>query len=143
MTSQPFHRFCRRMLVVLVPLVTLGCHTESKRPNVLLISLDTLRADHLSCYGYHRQTSRFWMRSHHGGCASLMRLLILSRPHPPTPRFFHLNIKRVIGSTSYRSLLLGGSPFQTGSLCSRNPTKASLYHIGRHGRGLHGREIRL
>ena len=26
-------------------------------PNVLLILADTLRADHLSCYGYHRQTS--------------------------------------------------------------------------------------
>lgn len=26
-------------------------------PNVLLISLDTLRADHLSCYGYERKTS--------------------------------------------------------------------------------------
>lgn len=25
--------------------------------NVILISLDTLRADHLSCYGYHRETS--------------------------------------------------------------------------------------
>ena len=59
MTRPPFGRFLRRMLVVLVPLVTLGCHTESKRPNVLLISLDTLRADHLSCYGYDRQTSPF------------------------------------------------------------------------------------
>ena len=28
-----------------------------KRPNVLLISVDTLRADHLSCYGYERRTS--------------------------------------------------------------------------------------
>ena len=27
------------------------------RPNVLLISIDTLRPDHLSCYGYHRRTS--------------------------------------------------------------------------------------
>jgi len=27
------------------------------RPNVILISLDTLRADHLKCYGYHRDTS--------------------------------------------------------------------------------------
>jgi len=26
-------------------------------PNVVLISLDTLRADHLGCYGYHRSTS--------------------------------------------------------------------------------------
>ncbi|MEW6067961.1 MAG: sulfatase [Nitrospirota bacterium] len=27
------------------------------RPNILLISIDTLRADHLSCYGYHRKTT--------------------------------------------------------------------------------------
>ncbi|MDP6539791.1 MAG: sulfatase [Planctomycetota bacterium] len=30
---------------------------EAPRPNVLLISIDTLRADHLSCYGYARETS--------------------------------------------------------------------------------------
>ncbi len=29
------------------------------RPNILLISLDTLRADHLGCYGYARDTSPF------------------------------------------------------------------------------------
>ncbi len=29
----------------------------TQRPNVLLISIDTLRADHLSCYGYDRPTS--------------------------------------------------------------------------------------
>ncbi|MCD6099139.1 MAG: sulfatase [Candidatus Marinimicrobia bacterium] len=28
-----------------------------KRPNIILISIDTLRADHLSCYGYHRETT--------------------------------------------------------------------------------------
>ena len=28
-----------------------------RRPNVILIVLDTLRADHLSCYGYERKTS--------------------------------------------------------------------------------------
>ena len=27
------------------------------RPNILLITVDTLRADHLSCYGYHLKTS--------------------------------------------------------------------------------------
>ena len=59
MTRPSLHRFVRRLLVVFVLGVTLGCQTESKRPNVLLISLDTLRADHLSCYGYHRQTSPF------------------------------------------------------------------------------------
>lgn len=30
---------------------------EEKRPNVILIVIDALRADHLGCYGYHRNTS--------------------------------------------------------------------------------------
>ncbi len=30
---------------------------HSKGPNIILISIDALRADHLSCYGYHRNTS--------------------------------------------------------------------------------------
>ncbi len=30
---------------------------SDRRDNVLLICIDTLRADHLSCYGYHRDTS--------------------------------------------------------------------------------------
>jgi arylsulfatase A-like enzyme len=30
---------------------------ETDPPNILLISIDALRADHLSCYGYDRQTS--------------------------------------------------------------------------------------
>ncbi|OPL17684.1 MAG: hypothetical protein AVO35_08425 [Candidatus Aegiribacteria sp. MLS_C] len=30
---------------------------EEGSPNVLLLIIDTLRADHLSCYGYHRETS--------------------------------------------------------------------------------------
>ena len=35
-----------------------GCHDAPPR-NLLLISLDTLRADHLGCYGYGRPTSPF------------------------------------------------------------------------------------
>ena len=36
-----------------------GCSRQdhAKRPNVILISIDTLRADHLGCYGYDRPTS--------------------------------------------------------------------------------------
>lgn len=34
-----------------------GVSAAERRPNVLLISIDTLRADHLSCYGYERETS--------------------------------------------------------------------------------------
>lgn len=32
---------------------------KEKPPNILLISLDACRADHLSCYGYQRQTAPF------------------------------------------------------------------------------------
>ena len=42
-------------------LVLTGCnsYTETNEGdyNVIWISLDTLRADHLSCYGYYRNTS--------------------------------------------------------------------------------------
>ena len=36
-----------------------GCAKPAKmeRPNIILIVLDTTRLDHLSCYGYHRNTS--------------------------------------------------------------------------------------
>jgi arylsulfatase A-like enzyme len=35
-----------------------GSHpAPPERPNVLLVSIDTLRPDHLHCYGYHRDTS--------------------------------------------------------------------------------------
>ena len=36
---------------------TRGIDRAGGRPNVLLVSIDTLRADHLSCYGYARPTS--------------------------------------------------------------------------------------
>lgn len=45
------------VLGVLAPLVALGCGKERARPNILLITLDTTRPDHLSCYGHTRRTS--------------------------------------------------------------------------------------
>jgi arylsulfatase A-like enzyme len=38
-------------------LLALGCGSASRRGDVLLISVDTLRADHLGIYGYRRGTS--------------------------------------------------------------------------------------
>ncbi len=48
-----------RPLIALLAL-TAGCgqaHEATEQPNVLLITLDTTRADHLGCYGYERPTS--------------------------------------------------------------------------------------
>lgn len=36
-----------------------GCGKSPKKPNVVLITIDALRPDHLSCYGYGRMTSPF------------------------------------------------------------------------------------
>jgi arylsulfatase A-like enzyme len=37
--------------------LVLGCGESKPRPNVILIGVDTLRRDHLGCYGYGRATS--------------------------------------------------------------------------------------
>ena len=49
------------LLAALGPALLAGCGADSEptgeRPNVVLITLDTTRADHLGCYGYERPTS--------------------------------------------------------------------------------------
>ena len=36
-----------------------GCGELRQEPNVVVLLVDTLRADHLKCYGYHRDTAPF------------------------------------------------------------------------------------
>ncbi len=52
----------RNMLVTLggispLFMLLLSCGTAGQQPSIVLIIIDTLRADHLSCYGYERNTS--------------------------------------------------------------------------------------
>jgi len=47
---------CFLLCAAIVAWLSLGCADE-RRPNVLLISIDTLRADHLEVYGYERETA--------------------------------------------------------------------------------------
>ena len=58
------HRFSLALLVVACaagcsPEQSPSSQTSANAPNILLISLDALRADHLSCYGYDRHTTPF------------------------------------------------------------------------------------
>lgn len=46
-------------LAATMPAVFCGCGGGSQRPNVVLITIDALRPDHLSAYGYNRPTSPF------------------------------------------------------------------------------------
>jgi arylsulfatase A-like enzyme len=69
LTARPriFLRGCRDRLagIALLGLVGLGITTTTgcsrpplfDRPPIIIIDIDTLRADHLGCYGYHRPTS--------------------------------------------------------------------------------------
>ena len=53
---------------VIMLLLAFGCRSEpAPRPNVLLVVLDTVRADHLSTYGYERETSPNLTRLAAGG----------------------------------------------------------------------------
>ena len=45
------------LLVALLLALVVGCRGEQEKPNILLITVDTLRADHLSAWGYARKTS--------------------------------------------------------------------------------------
>ncbi len=47
----------RRALALLLLALSPACGGRGERPNVLLITVDTLRADHLGCYGYGRPTT--------------------------------------------------------------------------------------
>lgn len=47
------------LLVILVILLFVSCGRDKVKPNILLITIDTLRRDHLGVYGYPRETSPF------------------------------------------------------------------------------------
>lgn len=48
---------CFLCIFLLSPHLFSSSQDEPHRPNIILIVIDALRRDHLSCYGYHRQTS--------------------------------------------------------------------------------------
>lgn len=47
----------RTALMLAIALVLPACESTTRSASVVLITLDTLRADHLTCYGYGRETS--------------------------------------------------------------------------------------
>src|SRR6266511_1115681 len=78
------------------------------RPNILLISVDSLRADHLGCYGYHRETSP--------------RIDALSRQGALVERLFCPGIPTY---PSYTTLYTGQHPLTHGILAHGGQAKLS------------------
>ena len=58
-TRLVLHSASRRLVPVLLALLGLAACGPRGPRNVVLVSVDTLRADHLGCYGYGRDTSPF------------------------------------------------------------------------------------
>lgn len=56
-TSNLFKHAATTAIVVASSLVPAAVNAEDDRPDIVLITIDTLRADRLSCYGYERPTS--------------------------------------------------------------------------------------
>ena len=52
---RPMKRLLRIAAIAAIAAIA-GCGRSSSPPSIVLISIDTLRADHLSCYGYGRST---------------------------------------------------------------------------------------
>ena len=42
-------------------------HSSGRKPNIVLLAVDSLRADHMSCYGYPRLTTPHIDRFAQGG----------------------------------------------------------------------------
>jgi len=82
--------------------IVTGCGSDAPRPNVLLVSIDTLRADHLAAYGYERETA-----------PSLTRLA------GEGARFSNAYAQASSTVPTHASLFTGRFPFQHGA-----------YHVG-------------
>ncbi|MBL8860929.1 MAG: sulfatase [Planctomycetes bacterium] len=55
--THPARRTLQGAFLVTLAALVAACSEPPRRPNVLILSIDTLRADHLGCYGYERPTS--------------------------------------------------------------------------------------
>ena len=94
---------CSLALAPTVPAAQTGADAPEPRPNVLLVLVDTLRADHLHAYGYPQSTSdeidalatQGWLFENHLASSSQTvpstLSLMLSR-HPAEHGFLHLGI---------------------------------------------------
>ena len=108
--------------------LALACRDATPRPSILLISIDTLRADHLGLYGYARDTSPFLDRFARGA---------LVFEHAFTPKAWTL--------PAHMTMLTGLYPEQHGVLAGDSalapearPTRASATSTPPSSAGSHG-----
>ncbi|MFY7952461.1 MAG: sulfatase-like hydrolase/transferase, partial [Armatimonadaceae bacterium] len=84
---------------------------SNRKPNIVLIAIDSLRADHMSCYGYHRLTTPYLDRFASQGTLFERNF----SPHIPT-------------TSAYSSMLTGQDVFTTQVVALRHlgPLRAEV-----------------
>ena len=109
-----------------------GRGRSGRFPNVVLVSIDTCRADHLSCYGYKRQTTPNIDALGRDGAVFKMALTavplttpshstMLTGTYPPT-HGVHLNgYDRLADSNVTLASILREAGYQTAPLWARSP----------------------
>lgn len=104
------------MVVSLVLVFVSACENEKtithKKTNVILISIDTLRADHVGAYGYNRNTTQFIDELAMGG-------VLFKNAHVPLPAT----------SASHTSMLTGLHPLQHNVRSNGTPIDDSIVSI--------------
>jgi arylsulfatase A-like enzyme len=117
---------------------------DAQLPNVLLISIDTLRADHLSCYGYARKTSPYIDGLAREGTRFSRAYTVIPLTGPAhlslfTGRYPQENGVRRNGAAlpDDRALvtlpqILRGHGYQTGAFISSWPLLGRLTHLDRY-----------
>jgi len=118
--------------------------TDAPLPNVLLISIDTLRADHLSCYGYARRTSPYIDGLAQEGTRFSRAYTVIPLTGPAhlslfTSRYPQENGVRRNGVAlpDNRAIvtlpqILRGHGYQTGAFVSSWPLLGRLTHLNRY-----------
>lgn len=113
-------RMCMRLLVAFAAFTTTSCGGPELSPNIVLISLDTVRADQLTPYGYARDTSPAL-------AALAAEGALFSQSYSQAPNTV----------PSHASMLTGRYPFEHGMYVhgdSLRPSEQTLAEIlGQHG----------
>lgn len=137
-----FWMFCAGFLsVLLAPAYVFAA--EAGHPNVLLVTIDTLRADHLSCYGYHLRTTPRLDRLAQEGIRFERAYTVVPLTGPSHVSLFTARYPQEHGAKVNGQPLaddprlvtlaqiLQKQGYQTAAFVSAWPLKESLTHLGR------------
>ncbi|MDA3963719.1 MAG: sulfatase [Planctomycetota bacterium] len=129
-----------RSIGLLVGLSLALCAAEvSKQPNIVFIMVDTLRWDHVSCYGYERETTPSWDRIASEGVRfetciaasswTLPSVMTMFTGLPPAIHGVHTYHDRLPEAATTLAEVLSSAGYQTAAFVS-NPTMNAKFGFG-------------